>query len=332
MVIYRSYEELNGKTLELGDYVVFNIQKSVIEYQVQEKFLCNTALDINTTIFNKLGISDKNEYAKNLYNYSIEFGLGAISWPEYKENDYEAATRLVLGLFKRCEVIDSKNFQPSLYNVGDIVTVKDKYDDGYSGCDYPHGFTPWMLEKFGGKNVTITCVESTTLGQGKKGHVENYCYYIQGSKLTWCASMFKGKVEKTKKFEDAGFSFTVKDIPKDCPYHPYVIDQAIVEFSKGIRPDDITSAKDAFVKCISSDITMWFAWSKTSLGHNYWNNIAANKSFVPTDYIPTYFTETSSKISSEITNVSKNVSKTSLKIPCNYEETTLSIKKKKVYF
>lgn len=214
MAIYKSYDDLINKTLDLADRVIFNLQGNEYEYIVDMHCLYSASADSDTIIFEELNILNIDKYAKNFYNYLV-LGNCDGEWPKYKCEDYEAATRLVLGLFKACEELNT----PLLYN-------------------------------------------------------------------------------ENNKFNDEGFSFTVKDIPKDCPY---VIDQALVEFSKGIDDD-------------------------------YWADISINHSFVPTNYIPKYFKETSSEIVSDNISTIKSTSKPSLIIPCNYEEVTLSIKKKTVHF
>jgi hypothetical protein len=123
----------------------------------------------------------------------------------------------------------------------------------------------------------------------------------------------------------------------------HVIDQALIEFSKGINPR-ITSMRDAFEICINEPVSEWFTWKDTTQDYAYWQNIFNNPSFVPSYYIPTYFIEElpidaeelveycKKDISDTIAYCSSKTSCNSMEIPCSYEEVKLSIKKKKVHF
>lgn len=343
MATYTSFSELKGKQLEKGDEVQFTIKEDKLFYTVNDSFLVDSAHTSNAIIFKKLNISDKNKYASLIYGYSVVDGKGEYSWPEFRENDYKAATKLVCDLFKKCESMSSS--KDSLYKIGDRVIVKSQFDTGYREFDYPCTFTKEMLQNFGGKEVTISeVITLMTDYKDRKGYVEDYKYKIKEDCRVWYASMFVGKIEeKSKSFKDSGFSFTKKDIPENCPYHPYVIDQALVEYSKGIEPA-ISNLKEGFEHCISHTVSSWFTWKETSQGSNYWNYLADHSHFIPKNYIPTYFIEEISvdtedlveyykkDVSDAITCCSSRTSHNSIEIPCSYEEVTLSIKKKKVHF
>ena len=421
MATYKSFSELKGKQLELGDEVQFTIKGEKLFYIVNTSFLEESVYTSNAIIFERLNISDKNRYASLIYGYLVVGGKGEHSWPEFRENDYEAATKLVCNLFKKCEEV----VKDSLYKKGDKVRIKDHYDPGCSGYDYLFTFTQEMLRDYGGKEVTIAQVIPATNHDDRRLYTEGYKYKIEedGERLSWCAAMFSGKVNKTtstkeelyevgdfvkiKEQDDSihipgfvdgmvkmyggswckirginsdrwfiletlggnemryrwskdmfsehkknlpketskfsSFSFTEKDVPKNCLYHPYVIDQALVEFSRGVH-DGVKDPEEAFKKCIYEPITEWFTWGITSQGWDYWNNIYKNPSFIPSCYIPTYFIEELPKgveelveyckrdISDAIEQCSSRTSHKSMEIPCSYEEVTLSIKKKKVHF
>lgn len=421
MATYTSFSELKDKQLKLGDEVQFTIKGEKLFYIVNKSFLEELVYTSNAVIFEKLKISDKNRYASLIYGYIVVSGKGEYSWPEFRENDYKAATKLVCNLFKKCEEV----VKDSLYKKGDKVRVKDQYDPGCSGYDYPSTFTEEMLRNYGGKEVTITQVLPTTKFNARRLYIEEYEYKIEEDKglYFWSAAMFSGKVNKTTSTEEelyevgdfvkikeqddpdhipgfvnemakmyggswckirrivpsgwftletlggneigyrwskamfsehkknlpkeiskfSSFSFTEKDIPKNCPYHPYVIDQALIELSKGIH-EGVKDPKEAFKKCIYKSVGYWFSWEKTSQGWDYWNNIFKNSSFIPSCYIPTYFIEElpvdteelveycKKDISDAIVQCSSRTSHNSMEIPCSYEEVTLSIKKKKVHF
>ena len=275
MATYSSYKELEGNILRLTDEIRFEVKDKLYFYKVFSDHLSCINTAENDGIFTALNISDKNAFAAHIYGYTICRGTEPTAWPEYCFSDLEAATNIVLALFKLCEDYNKKD------------TKKEP-----------------------------------VLSEGKVADSNS---------------------ESKKGFSCDGFSFTRKDIPKNCPYHPYVIDQALIEFSKGIEPN-INTLEKAFSCCIHITIASWFIWEHTTQGHNYWSNIDDNPGFIPDGYIPTYFIEElpvdtedlveycKRDISDTITYCSSRTSYNSIKIPCSYEEVTLSIKKKKVHF
>lgn len=339
MATYSSFNELKDKQLKLGDTVQFTIKNENLVYTVYSSFLADLAHNSNTIIFEKLNISDKNKYASFIYDYTVVNGKGSASWPAFRENDYKAATKLVCNLFKKCEDVG----KDPLYKEGDVVVIKDAYDLGCNESDYPCGFMDTMIKKYGGVKVTIDKVlPLEPFFKHGEFYLEDYKYIIKEDEhhYSWTAGMFKDKVEDLK---SSKFTFTKKDIPENCPYHPYVIDQALVEYSKGVE-SAISNLKEGFYHCISHAVGSWFTWKKTSQGFNYWNYLSDHPRFIPENYIPTYFIEEmpadidglveycKKDISDTVTYCSSKISHTSLEIPCNYEEVTLSIKKKKVHF
>ena len=361
MATYSSYKELEGNTLRLTDKIEFKVKDKLYFYKVFSDHLSCINRAKNASIFTALDISDKNAFAAHIYGYNVCRGTEPTAWPEYCFSDLEAATNIVLTLFKLCEDYNEKDTKEkpvlskckSLYEIGDRVIIKDRLDEGCNSEDYPFNFTPHMLSTYGGYTAVITSVNYTPQDHIKKMFIEPFYYTIKYggrdiSSIRWTASMFKGKVadsdsESKKGFSCGGFSFTRKDIPKACRYHPYVIDQALVEFSKGIH-EDVKDPEEAFKKCIYKSVGNWFSWERTSQGWDYWNNIFKNPSFIPSCYTPTYFIEglpTSTKelieyykrnASEAIVQYSVRTSHNSMEIPCSYEEATLSIKKKKVHF
>lgn len=74
----------------------------------------------------------------------------------------------------------------SLHKVGDIVTIKSKYDNDCTGDDYTCFFSEYMLNKYGGKKMKIKSVHKRddNLYKGKL-HTENY-YYILHNDIFGC--------------------------------------------------------------------------------------------------------------------------------------------------
>ena len=78
----------------------------------------------------------------------------------------------------------------SKYNIGDIVTVKEQYDNGCNGDDYPCGFTKRMLETYSGKKLTIerVCYYDYI---NKLLATEEYYYQVKENGYNWSDPMFQ---------------------------------------------------------------------------------------------------------------------------------------------
>ena len=100
------------QSLEVGDEVHFHLlslyhDASVLMYKVRRRFLniANEGLGYdlsNSSIFNALAYSlgsgfGKETFCKQFYGYTPNGG----SWPECRDNDYAALTRLVNGIFEK---------------------------------------------------------------------------------------------------------------------------------------------------------------------------------------------------------------------------------------
>lgn len=261
---------------------------------------------------------DDRKLYKERYKYRIEEDGGRFSW----------CAAMFSGTVNK-----TTSTEEELYEVGDFVKIKERDDSGHIP-----GFVNEMVKMYGGSWCKIQRINSNgwftleTLGGNRIGY-------------RWSEAMFSEHKKNLPKeiFKFSSFSFTEEDIPKDCRYHPYVIDQALVEFSKGIH-ESIKDPEEAFKKCIYESVGDWFSWERTSQGHDYWSNIFKYPSFIPSCYIPTYFIEELPEgaeefveyckrdISDAIAQCSSRTSHNSMEIPCSYEEVTLSIKKKKVHF
>lgn len=96
MAHYNSLSSLGENILTHGDIVDF----IGIKYTVTENYLHNQNSPLlNNQIFNKLAIKDKYSFCSSCYGYSATTGI----WPEYRDCDFSAATRLVKALFKIIE-------------------------------------------------------------------------------------------------------------------------------------------------------------------------------------------------------------------------------------
>lgn len=86
----------------------------------------------------------------------------------------------------------------SKYKEGDIVIVKSKLDEGKQYFDYPYNFTSMMLERFGGKKVTISKVISCEYIKGQK---DPFGYFIKEDEclFKWHSSMFEDPTSKRRK-------------------------------------------------------------------------------------------------------------------------------------
>ena len=139
---------------------------------------------------------------------------------------------------------------------------------------------------------------------------------------------FIKQLDEEKELEEE-FTFSEDDIPSDFPYHPYVLDQGIQEKCKQYH----MSPKEAFKDCIQSNIGIWFTWSATIEGWDYWNHIGHNPKFIPENYTPKYFKSKQSTlplcgvIDSKYQPSNLTKEKKDFMIPVSYTEVELTIKK-----
>ncbi len=101
-----SLKELEEKgILEYGDIVEFTVKETIVEYRVSENYLYNYSSNHNDKIFRILEI-DKFKLAEKIYNYkpfNIDSIFSDVNWPETKNKDFFALTRLVKELYLRIE-------------------------------------------------------------------------------------------------------------------------------------------------------------------------------------------------------------------------------------
>lgn len=76
------------------------------------------------------------------------------------------------------------------YNVGDVVTVKEQYDNGCKEHDYPCIFTKDMLETYGGKKLTIKNVYHLEYFPYLLV-TEEYYYEVKENGYLWSDPMFQ---------------------------------------------------------------------------------------------------------------------------------------------
>lgn len=92
MAHYDSLSSLGKNILRQDDIV----ELMGIIYKVTRNHLCNQSVTAyNDQIFNKLGIENVHTFCSNHYGYITDRG----AWPEFKDWDFKAATRLVEALF-----------------------------------------------------------------------------------------------------------------------------------------------------------------------------------------------------------------------------------------
>lgn len=92
--------------LKLGDKVTFKlIDKDTFEYEVRGDFM-NTST-YNGIIFDELGMSkeEKMKFCDKAYGYEAD---RTGQWPECKEKDYKALTRLVTMLHQECNIYNKR--------------------------------------------------------------------------------------------------------------------------------------------------------------------------------------------------------------------------------
>ena len=103
-------KELNslGRELEYGDHIYFTTNEGELKYVVSNTFLnCYSCTGkFNNEIFDRLNLNDETKgiLAKKWYGYSPT-PPNDYDWPEYKQNDYKAAERLIREIYKIHDII-----------------------------------------------------------------------------------------------------------------------------------------------------------------------------------------------------------------------------------
>jgi len=94
-----------GIVVRFGNRVTFTTHDGeTITYKVLDKFLHCYERVSNDSIFKMLGICDIEETATEVYGYPIKY-IDSY-WPEYKEGDFDAASRLITILAEHCKAVD----------------------------------------------------------------------------------------------------------------------------------------------------------------------------------------------------------------------------------
>ena len=95
--------------LEYGQIVTFRLGEDEYHYEVFDHFLSYGGRSYggsNDAIFDALGISNHQKYLMASAAYGYQHNCG--DWPAFRENDYEAAYRLVKELYDLCNIYNSK--------------------------------------------------------------------------------------------------------------------------------------------------------------------------------------------------------------------------------
>ena len=197
-----------------------------------------------------------------------------------------------MATYRSFEELDGKTLKlkDEVIEVGDFVKIIDTYDPNH----HPLGLLKRMIDRYGG----IWCRVTKLLDGANTGWMKLETIDKKPIEFAWTKEMFsehrKVLIESPYKGDilvdvskSSEFSFTIDDIPETCYYHPYVIDQAIEQYSKLKK----TSLKRAFKEVTSEQVGDWFYWNGSSQGFDYWLNIYKNPSFIPENYTPKYYKE-----------------------------------------
>lgn len=88
-----------------GATITFKINERELKYVVSDDHLYGENC-FNDTIFVALGITNISEFCSKCYGY----GAGGGAWPQFKQEDFTAATSLVNELQRLCAIHESKSF------------------------------------------------------------------------------------------------------------------------------------------------------------------------------------------------------------------------------
>jgi hypothetical protein len=122
MATYKTLASLKGKTLKFGDTVIIH----GLTYNVHSDFLSNDRGQ-NEQIFKILSLN-KVKFCEKYYKYATRSGG---SWPESKDRDYKALTRVAIALMK-CKNVGT----PEQIFIGDMGGYNTTIYKGYVeiGC------------------------------------------------------------------------------------------------------------------------------------------------------------------------------------------------------
>ena len=102
-MIYTSSDQLKDRILSRGDVIIFEVDRTKIEYTVTPSFLFNSCNKPNDYIFKILDIEDKASFCKECYKYDPHNGYKEDFFPESKTEDWKALTSVAFALLKLCE-------------------------------------------------------------------------------------------------------------------------------------------------------------------------------------------------------------------------------------
>jgi hypothetical protein len=96
-----------GVELDCQDKVVFEVNGKVYSYRVESECLqiISPSRFTNDAIFKEIGLKTEDEvydFCVNAYGYCPYPGF----WPEYKYDDYDAATQVVIAIYKEIERLE----------------------------------------------------------------------------------------------------------------------------------------------------------------------------------------------------------------------------------
>ena len=121
-IIITCLKELNErKYLEIDDIVKFTINEQIITYIVRNVYLfISSNGENNDEVFRILDI-DKDKLAEKMYGYK-DFKIYPRHnyWPEIREDDFPALTRLVRELYT---IIEEKEIKYTKYNRFEIMDI-----------------------------------------------------------------------------------------------------------------------------------------------------------------------------------------------------------------
>lgn len=111
-----NYKDLETKSLELDDKVVFEVNNVRIVYKTKQQWfnvIETTPKSIETCeskIFKILNIENHIEFCSTFYGYPAK-EVPKFAWPDCKTYDYAALTRVIIALF---DIISGKTEIPKL--------------------------------------------------------------------------------------------------------------------------------------------------------------------------------------------------------------------------
>lgn len=204
VALQKECDEYNKKHSTLyknEDTVEFKINNKILTYRVTPEWL--SYLDgHNSQIFRELDMNQKEakKFCSEIYGYTTDNSDFEDNFPQYHYKDYEAATRIIKALQKKCEEVNALSEKEATvllpkFKIGDKVRILPRKGDS---MEYPCGYASEM-EGFVDNIYTIASIvrNENKEDEQKEYYEEPYIYKLKENNWNWCSAALELVSEST---------------------------------------------------------------------------------------------------------------------------------------